>query len=927
MRRVLFLSLPILLLLCAGLGWYVVANRGDLVADARLRLARGDLHGAQIDLDSFLRRNPGNAEAEFRLGQVLLALDNPVAAARELRLARDHGYSARAIILPLGQTYIRQQLYDQALENFDPDRAPPGGQADTLALRAQLYLALHRMDEAAAAALAAKQAGPNDIAPCIAAARVALARGDLASAEAESQRALRLDPGSADALKLAADIALHRGKPQEALTLAQQVLAANPADNEAKMAAARAYAALGRSDQAIPLLNQVARAEHRDSAPRFLRAVLADKAHDFATADTNLNAISSVIDDLPQGQYYLGVTKLGLGQVDQAQEAAAKYHARSPSDPQGTKLLALTELALHRPDQAAQLIAGLVAGGHADAETLDLLGRAQSLAGNYAAAAASFARAVALSPGDVDILNRLAATKLQLGQDEAAVDDLKHSLALKPGQDDAGTTLVHAALAHGDVKVAAEAVASLRQAHGETPVVGMLNAAVLAAGQDLRGAETAYRAVLARYPETPANQAALRQTTLGLVQTLAQLGDVPGLQAVLTGWVQQHPKDVEALGLLVKLLLADGKPDQAVTVASAAHDASPADIGLTELLARTYVAAHKLDRAESLLDRAGAGTNPTLGRQRAEVLAMAGKSEEARTAYANLLQLAPGDVVARLGLVQLDVHAKDYDAARRRLREGLALRPGDASLMQSLVAVDVKDGGIQAGLATADALAADPQNLPAARLLRVSAYEAAGDKPRTAEAALAAYRAAPSTELALVAWRALTAAGRRPEGEALMAAWAAAHPDDATAAQVLGAVTLAEHKTGEAARYLNTVLAQRPNDPVALNNMAWVMLAHGDLAQARRDAQRAYFIRPDAETADSLGWILQEQGDTDHALPLLRQAVSTQATPSLAYHYAVALDAAGQHSQARELLRRILADPQAFDERDDARRKLDALSK
>jgi putative PEP-CTERM system TPR-repeat lipoprotein len=925
MRRVLFLSLPILLLLCAGLGWYVVANRGDLVADARVRLARGDLHGAQIDLDSFLRRNPGNAEAEFRLGQVLLALDNPVAAARELRLARDHGYDARAIILPLGQTYMKQQQFDQALEAFDPDSAPPGGRADTLALRADLYLKLHRMDEAGAAALAAKQAGPNDVAPYVAAAQVAMARGDLASAEAESQHALRLDPKSAEALLLGADIALHRGKAQDALALAQQVLVANPADNAAKMATARAYAALGQSDQAIPLLSQVARADHHDSAPRFLRAVLADKAHDFATADTNLAAISSVIDDLPQGEYYLGVTKLGLGQVDQAQEAAAKYHARAPEDPQGTKLLALTELSLHRPDQAAQLIAGLVAGGHADAETLDLLGRAQSLAGKFAAAAASFARASALSPGDVDILNRLAAAKLQLGQDEAAVADLKHSLTLKPGQDNAGVTLVQAALAQGDLKQAADAVASLRQAHGETPLVGMLNATVLAAGQDLRGAEIAYRAVLARYPETPANQPALRQTTLGLVQTMGQLGEVPALQTVLTGWVQQHPRDVEALGLLVKLLLADGKPDQAVTVASAAHDAAPADIGLTELLARTYVAAHKLDRADSLLDRAGAGTNPTLGRQRAEVLAMAGKNEEARTAYANLLQLAPNDVIARLGLVQLDVHAKDYEAARRRLREGLVLHPGDASLMQSLVAVDVKDGGLKVALATADQLAADPQNLPAARLLRVSAYEAAGDKPGAADAALAAYRAAPSTDLALVAWRALTAAGRKADGEALVAGWARAHPDDAVVAQVLGAVALAEHRPDDAARYLNAVLAQRPNDPVALNNLAWVMLAHGDLAKARQDAQRAYFIRPGAETADSLGWILAKQGDTDHALPLLRQAVGIQATPSLAYHYAYALNQSGQHSQARDLLQKTLADPQPFDERDDARRLLDAL--
>jgi putative PEP-CTERM system TPR-repeat lipoprotein len=927
MRRILFLSIPVLVILCSSLGWYVVAHRGDLVADARARLARGDLHGAQIDLDSFLRRHPGNAEAEFRLGLVDLGLDNAVAAARELRLAREHGYDPRAVILPLGQTYIRQQLYDQGLEAFDPAHAPPGGRADTLALRAQLYLAMNRLDDASAAALDAKAAGPNELTPHIAAARVAMARGNLASAEAEAQAATRLDPQSAEALLLGSDIALHRGKLAAALDLAKTVLTTNPANNEAKMAAARAYAAMGDSDHAIPLLTEVARAEHHDSAPRFLRAVLADKAHDFATADTSLASISSVIDDIPQGNYYLGVTKLGLGQLDQAQEAAAKYHARMPDDPQGTKLLAMTELTLHQPDSAIKLLSGLVAAGRTDAETLDLLGRAQSLAGDAQGAVASLTRASAASPSDVDILNRLAAAKLRVGDDAAAMADLQQSLAIKPGQDDAGVTLVQAALAHGDVKAAADAVVQLRRAHGETPVVGMLNATVLAAGQDLQGAATAYRAVLARYTETPANRMALRQTTLGLVQTLGQLGQVAELQAVLTGWVQNHPKDVDTLGLLLKLLFADGKPDQAVAVASTAHDSAPSDVGLTEMLARAYVAAHKLDRADTLLDRAGAGTDPKLGRLRGEVLAMAGKTEAAHTAYANLLQLAPGDLLARLGLIQLDAQAKDYDGARRLIRDGLAQHPGDTQLMQAWVGVDLKAGGLEAALATADTLAADPQNLPAARLLRASAYAASGDKAKAADSALAAYHAAPSTDFALAAWKALTQAGRKAEGEALVAAWAAAHPNDVNAAQVLGAVALAEHRPDEAAKYLGTVLAQRPNDPVALNNMAWVMLARGDLGQARLHAQRAYFIQPGAETADSLGWILIKQGDTAQALPLLRQAVSAQATPSLAYHYAYALNAAGQHDQAKILLQKILADKQAFDEREDARRKLDELSK
>lgn len=927
MRRVLFLGLPLLVILCGGLGWYVVAHRADLLADAQARLARGDLHGAEVDLDSFLRRHPGSAVGEYRLGLIELGLDNPVAAARELRQAQAHGYDAKAIIMPLGQTYMRQQLYDQALTDFDPDKAPPGGRAETLAFRAQVFLALNKIDDAGQAAEAAEAAAPDAPAPLVAAGRVELARNDFALAQVKADRALALDPRNVDALLLRSDVALRRSDAKTALRFAQTVLAANPSDLNAKMAAARAYAGLGDAADAIPLLDQVSRAERRDSAPRFLRAILADRAHDFATANANLEAISSVIDDIPQGNYYLGVTKLGLGQFGQAQEAAAKFHARSPDDADGTRLLALTELSLNQPQEAQKLVSGLVASGHTDPETLDLLGRSQAMAGDMKAAEVSLARSAASNPKNVDVLNRLAAVRLRLGKDREAIADLQHSLDLKPGQDDAGVTWVQAALALGDVNSAADAVVRLRQAHGETPLTGMLNATVLAARQDLSGAEVAYRAVLARYPQTKANEEALRQTTLGLVETLGKLGQVQAVQDALTAWVQKNPTDVQSLGLLLKLLFADGKPDQAVAVASAAHDGAPSNVGLTEMLARAYVAAHKLDRAAALLDRAGAGINPKLAQLRAETLAMAGKPAEARTAYANLLQLAPADVAARLGLVQLDMQGKDYDAARETIREGLKQTPGNAQLMQALVGLDLKAGGLKAALATADALAAEPANLPGALLLRSAAYGAAGDKAGAADAAVAAFRQAPSTQLAISAWNALNQAGRSAEAEKLLTDWAGTHPADIQVQQVLGAVALADRRTDDAAAHLQIVLAALPNDPGALNNMALVLLARGDVGQARNFAQRAYFIQSGPQTADTLAWVLVKQGNAAQAVPLLRSAIAASPLPGVAYHYAVALNDTGQRDAAKAVLQKLVSGPERFGERDDATRLLDALSK
>jgi Flp pilus assembly protein TadD len=87
-------------------------------------------------------------------------------------------------------------------------------------------------------------------------------------------------------------------------------------------------------------------------------------------------------------------------------------------------------------------------------------------------------------------------------------------------------------------------------------------------------------------------------------------------------------------------------------------------------------------------------------------------------------------------------------------------------------------------------------------------------------------------------------------------------------------------------------------------------------------------VAPGPETADTLGWILAQQGDTGGALPLLKQAAAG-AGPNLhaaaAYHYAVALAAAGQRDEARSEVQSALASKASFRERDDAERFLSTL--
>ncbi len=914
MRRALLFGLPILALLGLGLGGYVFFHHGNLLADARLRLSRGEMHAAEIDLDTYLRGHPGNPEASFRLGEIKLAENNVLAAQRLLRTARAGGYDPAAIIAPLGETYLQQHHYEELLADFPPDRAPPGGLADTLALRASAYLAMRQPQQARQSADAAVAAAPNKPGPSVTAARIDAATNDPAAAEARVDHLLAQNPKLPEAVLLKIDLLMQRHDIQGALRLAQSLLAANPTSPAAKMANARALAVLGRDVEAMKLVNDVVHHIPRDIGANYLKLRLSDRERDFPAADAALAVLLPIIDELPQGEYFAAITKLGMGQPAQAQEAASKYVAQHPGDAAGLKILAFSELALNRANRVEEVLAPLVSAGHPDADTLDLLARARAMRGDMKGAEQELARASALSPNNDDILNRLGAARVDLGDTAAGEADLRRSLAQTPDQPRAAAALVQTALAAGDIKGAQDAVDQLRRATGATEQVGVLDGQIKIAQLDLQGAEAIYLDTLKRFPDS-------RQASLGLVQVESRLGRAKTAQERLNGWMASHPTDKVGLKMLVTADMAGQNVAGAIAAVEAAHAAAPGDIDVDVTLATLYLAAKTPAKAVDLIDRStepGADTNPALLPIKGQALIDMGRLATAEEVLSRAVEATPNDPRPRFGLIELKMRAKDYDAARKIAADGLEALPGDPRMQEALVAIDLRAHGIKAALQTADTLRQDPRNMPAALMLPGNALTASGDAPGAARAFLAAFHSAPSEQLALAAAAALARAGQAAQGQALLREWTASHPDALGAPPLLASAPLAAPPNPDAPPPQTRVLPPPPDDSAALNNMAWVKLQTGDAADATKLAQRAYYLSPGPETQDTLGWIIARNGDTARALSLLTQAVAIKPSQQILYHYAFALAAQNRPREAREALDKALGAKTAFDERADA---------
>jgi putative PEP-CTERM system TPR-repeat lipoprotein len=907
----MLIGVSAVVLAAAGAGAYYWRHHRGLLDDAKFRLAHNDVYGAELDLDRYLRDHPNNPEASFRLGMINLAENNPIAAERNFRRAQAGHFNPKMLVLPLGDAYMRQRHFDEALNDFTVDKAAPGTKSEVLAVRASAYLALRRFAEAKKAASDGIAAEPEAVDPILVAARVDMAEGDIASAKQHVAEGLKRDPQRQDALLLQAEIYMHDSDPTDALKEAQAVLALNAARMDAKMAAARALAALHEDLKASKYVDEVLKRTPRDLGANYLRVVLAVRQRDFVTADASLQVIQPEIDNLPQGNYFEAITKLGRNLPAQAEEAASKYASRNPGDPSGQKLLAFCELALHKPDRALAVIRPLAAAGHTDADTLDLMARAEAMQGDLKDAETNLKQAVELQPGNTDILNRLAASKLSQGEIAAGEADLRHSLASTPDQPTAARTLVETALSQGDFISAQNAVDALRKATGDSELVGMLDAEVKTAKLDLDGARSLYLDILKRFPES-------RDATFGLVQVEARLGESKTAEDRLSGWMALHPTDKVGLRMQVKSLLAANDIKDATAAAEAAHAGNPVDPEITGMLATLYINAKKPAQAVSLLDRAATSENPSLAALRGEALIQNNQLSEANSILSAAVAQAPTDQRARFALLDLYLKQKNFIAARSTIMDGLTASPGTPRLMEALVALDLRTDGIKTALQTAAELQKEPANMPVALLLPGTALAASGDLKGAADAFQAAYKQSPSITLALAATNALIRAKQQPQARALMENWLAQHPDDYTALQVLSTMAITDHRDQEADQLLNRVLKLRPADSVALNNLAWVKLGENDAAAASSYALRAYYLAPGPETQDTLGWALLKLNQPSKALTLLEQAAAAKFTSGIMYHYAAALQANGRKRDAQAAVDRALADTTPFAERADA---------
>ena len=159
------------------------------------------------------------------------------------------------------------------------------------------------------------------------------------------------------------------------------------------------------------------------------------------------------------------------------------------------------------------------------------------------------------------------------------------------------------------------------------------------------------------------------------------------------------------------------------------------------------------------------------------------------------------------------------------------------------------------------------------------------------------------------------------------------HPDEPSFYILLGELYESQKSWDNAKQMYQKVLELRPGNPVASNNLAYLLLQTGgnidialDLAQT---ARRGMADSPNA--ADTLGWVYYQKGAFQTAIDLFQEALGLREknrapdSATIHYHLALAYEKVSQPALARAQFQQVLKINPNYSDADTVKKELAQL--
>jgi tetratricopeptide (TPR) repeat protein len=673
--------------------------------------------------------------------------------------------------------------------------------------------------------------------------------------------------------------------------------------------------------------------KYREAAIQFSNALkvdrdFADAHYDLAQAYVHMGEFGAARSELMhtvdlqptnyKARIDLGELWLAIGKTEEAQTQANAVVAAQPDNAdvhailsaiaakEGHKDQALIEI--HRaleiePNRAAfhQNLALLQSGDPAENASVE----------------EELKKSVSLDPKSANAKLVLASFYVRNSRWQQAEQASRDAVATDPNSIAARTGLARVYLGQGNQHMAEEVLRQASQNLADNPEGARLLADYFASSGQMDKAKVEFSSLAAKYPKSVSVQK-------GYIRILLQVKDYATARTVVASLMKISSKDPETVALNGIVLLNDGKANDAVNALQEGVKNFPQDAFIQYWLGKSSQATNNNALAEKSFRRV-VELNPSSLDGLQELARIAGQrgdmsllADVAQKAIVAAPHFAGGYVWRAI----VEINRNSVDKAEADLKTAIAEAPQSAQAYLQLGKLRFAQKRIPEGASLLEqALQRDPDSIEALRLLtEYDVYRKQTDKalarlnaqiaksPRNSSLYdLLAQLQVQNKNLDLAASTAQTAMQLNPaDGEALMLfaqiavqrgqvanavavweRWQRAYPNDAGADAILGTLEESRGNGNKAEDYYRKALQIQPQQSIAANNLAYLMLQNGENTDvALTLAQTARQGMPNSSSAaDTLAWAYYHKGTYAFARDLLEDATKAEPNnPTIHYH-------------------------------------------
>lgn len=676
-----------------------------------------------------------------------------------------------------------------------------------------------------------------------------LKAGQMKDAFGQLKRAADLDPANLDAGVKVAEFLLLSKNTEESRKYAEQVLKTDPANNDGLALLANLELAAGNHDAALKALDSVkGNAAESDRFYNIRGRVYAAKKDYQRSEEMFLKAIEQGPKNFPNYQTLLMFYEQ-QNKKDEAEKLLQKIIAAFPDKAQSYLLLADFYSATGQTVKAEEAALKAIALEPETESLYPMVAGLYAKQGQFSKSAELLENALLKFPDSLEIKSALADYYFELKRFDEAKAHMDAILASNPAHGGANFVKAKLELNANKIKEAIDILTSLNTNYPKwADPYYFLALAHLRQGE----VELAQKACGEALQLSPANS---RYHTIQS-QIYLMKGESTKAGQEATTALKLDNRNFAAARLLAKALLQEKRFDEAIKLISKIRETVPDDIEMIGSLGLAYAGAKK--------------------------------TEEAKTTFSRLMELAPDNSKALAILTSLSAEG-DVKAAIGIVEKQIQLAPkasGHYMLLGDLLLRDKQQDNALNAFGKAHEL--DPQN-PQPYIIRARVMHAMG-----------------KTDDAIKEFQQLLAS----------------QPNSVPAIMGLATLYEAQKKYGEAKANYKKVLELMPDQPAAANNLAYLIAEeeNGDLGEALRLAMLAKQAVPeDPNISDTLGVVHLKRESYGLAISQFQQALAAKPEePVIHYHLALAQMGNNDTEAAKSSVQKALESKAAFAERKEA---------